>query len=98
MYNVSIDSIKKVYPDFKPTFIDFVRFNQPIGTGLAADIVVLLNDKMIQVTDSSISLFKDAFGFLDVEQSLLASYPCKNKWVGTYCFSLESSKGESNES
>jgi len=93
MFAVHIADIKKVCPEFKPSNIEYIRLNYLLTNSQRVDILHVYTGlpqtvKIIQITNEDIILFNSEFGFLAVEDEILATYQCYNKYIGDYSFSL----------
>jgi hypothetical protein len=95
MYNVKVSDIQKVKADFKKEHIDRTAFYQNVGNGQRADILYLIDGEVIQITSDGLMLFSNEFGYLDLENSLLAQYPCFNiPAKNSYSFGLIEEKDD----
>lgn len=88
MFKIKLTDIQKVKPEFKKEDIVSVHFAQCVGNGQRADMIHLICGEVIQVTSDGLMLFSNEFGYLDMENSLLASYLCYNA-QGKYSYTFE---------
>ena len=89
MYKVKINDLKKVYPDFKPSNIDTIKLAQTTLSDDYGDTIIMIDGKSIWITKFELTLFNSDFGFMAVEDEILASYPCHNIYLSDYSFSLD---------
>ena len=85
MFAVYVFNIKKVCPEFKPSDIEYIRLNYHLCNGQYVDTLhiytgVPQKGRIIQITNEDITLFNSEFGFLAVENEILATYQCYNKY------------------
>lgn len=90
MYSVKISNIKKIYPGFKPSNIDIIRLAQKIQNLGNCDMIIMTDGRMLVVTADEITLFASEYGYLAIEEELMAHVKCHTvQYKNDYCFCID---------